>query len=286
MMKNAKARAPANRDDDQAAKESGKEHGFYILAKYYDLALDRDTVPEIHFLEQRVAEFSDVNPIHRVLETACGTGLYLEWLPKFGYYAAGYDLSPDMVQFSRERLDRLGYGPDIADVHLGDMRTIRFEEKFDAAMSFVNSVGYLTSDEDIISHFKVTADALNPGCLYIIELGLQCDDFANEKTDDETWYVSKDGIEIESTWRPQDYDEEHKIRHVFVQLKINDNGDRNEFSEIHTLRLWTHDDVVSLAKEGGFDVMGVYLQDFSRIPDGERITGDPGGLYYVLKKVS
>jgi len=285
MTKKTKARAPGNQDKEPAANESC-DHDFYNLPKYYDLALERDTVPEIRFLERMVAEFSDVNPIHRVLEPACGTGLYLEWFPKLGYYIAGYDLAPEMVQFARERLARLGYSPETADVFLGDMRTIRFEEKFDAAMSFVNSMGYLTSDEDIISHFKVTADTLNPGCLYIIEVGLRCDDFAKETTDDETWHVSRDGIEIESTWQPQDYDEEHKIRAVFVKMKINDNGKCTEFSEIHNLRLWTHEDLVALAKEGGFDVMGVYLPDFSRIPDGERITGDPGGLYYVLKKAS
>jgi len=268
------------------ATETCEDLDFYNLSKYYDLAMDRDTVSEIDFLQRMADEFSDVNPVHRVLETACGTGLYLEWLPRFGFYAAGYDLSPEMVQYTRERLDRLEYGPEVADVFLGDMRTIRFEDKFDAAMSFVNSVGYLTSDEDIISHFKVTADALNPGCLYIIEVGLRCDDFANEATDDETWHVSRDGIEIDSTWRPQDYDEENKIRHVLVHMKINDNGKCKEFSEIHNLRLWTHDDLVALAKEGGFDVMGVYFQDFSRIPDGQRITGDPGGLYYVLKQTS
>lgn len=284
MKKNTRSSLRRVQENVPKATEACEDFDFYNLSKYYDLAMDRDTIPEIDFLQRMVNEYSDVNPVHRILETACGTGLYLEWFPRFGFYAAGYDISPQMVQFTRERLDRLGYGPETADVFLGDMRSIRFDEKFDAAISLVNSVGYLTTDDDIINHFKVTADSLNDGCLYIIEVGLQCDDFANEKTDDETWYVTRDGIKIESTWQPQDYDEPNKIRHILVQMKIDDNGKCKKFSEIHNLRLWTHDDLVALANEGSFEVMGVYLEDFSRITDSERITGDPGGLYYVLKK--
>nr|MDO8110898.1 class I SAM-dependent methyltransferase [Candidatus Sigynarchaeota archaeon] len=282
--KGAKTSTPKKAASLKGKKVPSNEFQFYEMPKYYDMALERDTCPEIEFYKRMFDEFSDVKPVKRVLEPACGTGLFLEWLPKFDFYAAGYDLAEPMVKFAKERLDKLGYTGKKADAYVGDMRTIRFEKKFDAAINLVNSIGYLTKDEDIINHFKVTADSLNDGCIYSIEVGLKCDDFKNEYMPDETWHVNKDGIEVTCTWQPHDYDEPNKIRHIAFHMKVNDHGKIIEVNETHSLRLWTHEDLVDLAGKGGFKLMGVYLQDFSRIPDSQRIVGDPGGLYYILKK--
>src|SRR5271157_382676 len=280
---NAKPALQKGQEVLKPVDECSSDFNFYKLAEYYDMAMERNTALEIDFFRRMFDEFSD-RPVTRILEIACGTGLFLEWLPRFGYFAAGYDLSPDMVEFARERLDRNGFRPEKAEVYLGDMKNFRLDEKFDAAFNLVNAVGYINTDEDIINHFKVTADSLNDGCLYIIEVGLQCNDFENEKTPDETWHVKKDGIEIECTWQPHDYNVPNKIRHILVEMKINDHGSCTNFSEMHSLRLWTHEDLVALGIEGGFEVMGVYFENFNSVPDNQCITGDLGGLYYVLKK--
>ncbi len=279
---------PAVAKKATAAKKKGKqpanEHQFYEMPKYYDMALDREVAPEIEFYKRMFAEFSGVKPVKRILEPACGTGLFLEWLPKFGFYAAGYDLAEPMVEFSREKLHHLAYTSDQAEVQVGDMRTMVYEQKFDAALNLVNSVGYLTKDEDIVSHFKVTAASLNDGALYILEVGLKCEDFKNEWTPDETWTVCKDDVEVICTWQPHDYDEPNKIRHIKFRMLVNDHGKKIEVNETHDLRLWTHEDLVGLAAKGGFTLKGVYLQDFTRWPDKKPVVGDPGGLYYVFKK--
>ncbi|MEX2684379.1 MAG: methyltransferase domain-containing protein [Candidatus Sigynarchaeota archaeon] len=266
-------------------KQPASELQFYEMPKYYDMALDRDVAPEIAFYKRMFDEFSGVQPVKRILEPACGTGLFLEWLPKFGFYAAGYDLSAPMVDFAREKLHHLAYTSEMADVQVGDMRTMIYERKFDAALNLVNSIGYLTRDEDIVSHFKATAASLNDGALYIIEVGLKCEDFKNEWTPDETWTVARDGVEVTCTWQPHDYDESNKIRHIFFRMLVNDHGKKIQVEETHDLRLWTHEDLVALAGKGGFELMGVYLQDFTRWPEGKRVVGDPGGLYYVFRKI-
>ncbi len=265
-------------------KKPANEFQFYEMPKYYDMALDRDVAPEVEFYKRMFAEFSDVKPVKRILEPACGTGLFLEWLPKFGFYAAGYDLAAPMVEFTREKLHHLAYTSDQADVQVGDMRDMVYEQKFDAALNLVNSIGYLTKDEDIVGHFKATAASLNGGALYILEVGLKCEDFKNEWTPDETWTVCKDGVEVTCTWQPHDYDEPNKIRHVKFRMLVDDHGKKIQVEETHDLRLWTHEDLVDLAEKGGFKLMGVYLQDFTRWPEKKHVVGDPGGLYYVFKK--
>ncbi|NMC03717.1 MAG: class I SAM-dependent methyltransferase [Candidatus Lokiarchaeota archaeon] len=275
---------PAKVTTGKKARNPANEHQFYEMPKYYDLALDRDVAPEIEFYKRMFTEFSGVQPVKRILEPACGTGLFLEWLPKFGFHVSGYDLAKPMVDYTMEKLHHLGYTSAQADVQVGDMRDKVYKEKFDAAINLVNSVGYLTRDEDIVSHFKATAASLNDGALYILEVGLKCEDFKNEWTPDETWTTCKDGVEVTCTWQPHDYDESNKIRHIKFRMLVDDHGKKIQVEETHDLRLWTHEDLVSLAKKGGFELMGVYLQDFTRWPETKRVVGDPGGLYYVFKK--
>jgi hypothetical protein len=96
--------------------------------------------------------------------------------------------------------------------------------------------------------------------------------------------VCKDEVEVICTWQPHDYDEPNKIRHIKFRMLVNDHGKKIQVEETHNLRLWTHEDLVDLAGKGGFTLMGVYLQDFSRWPAKKKVVGDPGGLYYVFKK--
>ncbi|MFX0154729.1 MAG: class I SAM-dependent methyltransferase [Candidatus Hodarchaeota archaeon] len=259
-------------------------HEFYNFPKYYDKAFTRDINSDIAFFKKCFQDYSDVE-VKRVLEPACGPGMFLEILPEYGYYALGYDLSPAMVEYTKEKLKKSGININQADAIQGNMTHMKFDEKFDAAFICINSLGYLRNETDISSHFKVMAESLKTGGIYVVEISCKCDDIRNEKKFDDTWYVKEENFDLELTWAINWYDLEHRIRHVDFHMNINDNGERIEVDEAHELRLWIFDEFKNFSKAGGFEIVGIYNQSYEKIAENLPITGELGALFFILKKV-
>nr|MDO8110899.1 class I SAM-dependent methyltransferase [Candidatus Sigynarchaeota archaeon] len=283
--KTTKPGKPAAKKSDASEKKHTEDHAFYKNPLYYDIVFDGDIKDEIEFYKRCFDEYAGVK-VKKVLEPACGNGLYLEMMAKAGFTITGYDLAPEMVKYSQERVRKAGVGKAVTVVE-GDMRSITFKDKFDAAINQINSLAYLTKDADIISHFKVTADSLVDGGIYIVELTLKCDEFEQEHKKDETWTMERDGVVCTATWRPNRYDVKNKLRHIDFKMHVDDHGKTFDVAETHELRLWTYDDIVSLVKAGGLDLVAAIDGIYKKIPDGARITGDTYEFpYFILKKPS
>ncbi len=252
----------------------------YNLPKYYDIAFSRDVSGEISFYTSCFKKYTNFD-VKRILEPACGSGIFLATFPKYGYHITGYDICPKMVNYTKERILNEGYN-DKAEVLLGDMRTMKFDHRFDAAIISINSLGYCLSDNDILSHFRNMEKSLRKGGLYIVEIVCAYEDLKNEKKPDETWFAESNGIKMEATWCPYLYDRENKIRHINFRMKVQDNGRTFEFEEKHELRLWLFEDFKRLTQEAGFRIEAIYNQEYQLIPTNTHITGELGALYYVL----
>ena len=261
-----------------------ESHHFYDFPKYYDKAFTRDVMTDISFFRDCFQLYSDVE-VKRVLEPACGPGMFLEILPQFGYSVVGYDLNPAMVNYSCERLRKSGFSRQQSDALIGNMIDMSFKEPLDAAFICINSLGYLRSDEEIISHFNATANSLKKGSIYIVEISCKCDDLKNEKKYDDTWYVKENGLEIELTWAINWYNIERRTRHVDFQMIVEENGQKTIVKEEHNLRLWIYNEFKRLAEAGGFELVAIYNQNYKSIPLDASITGELGALFFILKNV-
>lgn len=269
-------------DEDPINKEL-KTHNFYNFPKYYDMAFTRDVTNDIRFFQNCFKDFTNLE-IKRVLEPACGPGMFLEEFPKFGYYTVGYDLNSSMVEYSKERLKKAGLTEKDAKVLVGNMKDLIFEEKFDAAIICINSLGYLTSSTDIHSHFRAMYNSLNDGGLYIVEISCMCEDIKNEKKVDDIWNVKDNGIELELIWKISWYDVPNRIRHVDFRMKGIDHGREFIVEEPHELRLWFFDEFKMFAETNGFKVVGIYNQKYEKIDYSCKINGELGALFFILKK--
>jgi len=260
-------------------------HKFYNFPKYYDKAFTRDIKSDIIFFKNCFQQYSDIK-VTRVLEPACGPGMFLEMLPKYGFYVLGYDLNSAMVEYAKEKLRVSGITIEQADIVEGNMKDMRFDNKFDAAFICINSLGYLRSNEEISSHFKAMSESLKIGSVYIVEISCKCDDIMNEKRYDDTWYVREENLELELTWAINWYNLEHRIRHVDFRMVIKDNGNELLIEEAHELRLWIFDEFKHFANSSGFEIVGIYNQNYEGICESTPITGELGALFFILKKVA
>jgi SAM-dependent methyltransferase len=48
----------------------------------------------------------------RILDVGCGSGWLSEYFARLGYVVKGIDISPDLIQMSRERVSVMPYGAD------------------------------------------------------------------------------------------------------------------------------------------------------------------------------
>ncbi|MBN2153973.1 MAG: class I SAM-dependent methyltransferase [Candidatus Lokiarchaeota archaeon] len=279
----AESKAKTASRGKKPGRKPTEDHVFYQLPLYYDIVFGSDVLAEVEFYKRLFKEFS-TGKVRRVLEPACGSGHYMVLLGKAGFHVTGYDLSPSMVEYTRARIERAGLSKTV-QVLEADMRNATLPGKFDVAINQINSLAYLKEDEEIVGHFKATADALVDGGLYIVELTLRCADFEKEHKVDESWAVERDGVRVAATWKPVRYDFEKKLRIVELTMVVDDHGKHSEYFETHELRLWTHEDIKRLTHAGGFDIIASFDCKFNPIPDGTCITGDTHEFpYFVLRK--
>jgi cyclopropane fatty-acyl-phospholipid synthase-like methyltransferase len=281
----ARKKAPDTPAVETVALACDAYNEFYKYALYYDVAFNRDVSGEAQFIKDCFAKYAPEieNPV-RILEPACGTGIWMEQLPKFGFYPVGYDLSPEMVQFTKERIAKAGLEGQ-ADAVVGNMKDITFEEKsFDGAIVVISSLSYLNKEEDLVSHFTNTAAALKDGGLYICEIFTKPDDFEYERGPDDTWDEDGCGVHMTLTWETKDYDLDNMIRHIHFAMHVVDGDTVFDVDEIHNLRLWTEEDFIRMSSASGFKLVGIYDQQFQEVSMDQPITGELGALFHVLKK--
>ncbi len=134
---------------------------FKETARYYD---------RIYAFKDYAAEASKIRVIveeelrtggRRLLDVACGTGLHLEQL-KAHFDAEGLDLSPELLEISRERNPKLTH-------HTADMRTFELDARFDVVTCLFSSIGYMTTADDLHRAIERMAAHLVPGGFLIVE---------------------------------------------------------------------------------------------------------------------
>jgi SAM-dependent methyltransferase len=106
----------------------------------------------------------------RVIDPACGPGLWLEHFHRQGAEVAGCDLEESAIAGASERLPKRG-----ARVLVGDMRRPPDElgAEFDCAINLDNSIGHLNDPLDVVAHFASMRQRLSPRGIYVIGLAIR-----------------------------------------------------------------------------------------------------------------
>jgi SAM-dependent methyltransferase len=127
-----------------------------VLAPYYDRFTDGYAHAALVAALTALARDHGLSG-HRALDVACGTGKSTEPLAEFGYDVSACDISPEMVQRARQRLDGDGCA------FVADMRALPDVGAFDLITCLDDSVNYLLSAEDLRRSLRSMAARLRPG---------------------------------------------------------------------------------------------------------------------------
>ncbi len=254
----------------------------YNLPLYYDVAFSWDLEPEIEFFSQLFREHVPF-PVERILEPACGAGRFLVALPRHGYRMTGYDTSAAMLDYARQKVEEAGTSGDVTLVR-AEMETAVFPREFDAALNSINSLGYLLDDEAIVSHFRLTGEALRPGGIYIGHLSCAWD--GRPDMDDNTWEMERDGVRVKTTWTIESENRESRRSHHLCTMEIDDRGEKRVLIDRHELRLWIFEEFKEqIERCGTLELAAIYTEGekHERVSLDAHINGEMGNLYYILK---
>lgn len=108
----------------------------------------------------------DLKPGDKVLDICCGVGRHAIELAKQGYKVTGVDLTQSYVGSAAEEASKKSLDCEFL---IGDMRSLPFENEFDAAYNFFTSWGYYSDEENLIA-IRQVYEALKPGGRFLLEV--------------------------------------------------------------------------------------------------------------------
>lgn len=104
-------------------------------------------------------------PPARILDFACGPGLYTHLLAQHGHQCAGVDFSPASIAYARSRAEELALPPNYI---LADIRHFEIEQTFDCILMTFGEINVFPRNEAeaILANCR---RMLRPGGLFILE---------------------------------------------------------------------------------------------------------------------
>lgn len=142
---------------------------FDAYAHYYDLLYsDKDYAAEAEYVASHIRK--QAPGAKRILELGCGTGAHAAQLARMDFTVHGVDLSD--VMFARAEARKATLPAAEAEnltFAIGDVRTVRTGETYDAVISLFHVMCYQSTNADLEAAFETAASHLTPGGLFLFD---------------------------------------------------------------------------------------------------------------------
>jgi SAM-dependent methyltransferase len=244
-----------------------QELDWYESPLYYDIVFEEDTELEGAFLEMALARYGGARG-RRVLEPACGSGRLLAEMARRGYRVTGFDLSPEMLAFARERLASQGLRASLFEKR---MESFALRGRYDLAHCLVSTFKYLLTEEDARGHLECVARALVPGGIYV--LGVHLSDYEDPTRNRERWVAERDGTKVVCNIQGWPADRRTRTERVRSRLVVTEGGEERRMETNWTFRTYDARQLRALLRSVP-DLEHVATYDFSYQLEGERLLDD------------
>jgi SAM-dependent methyltransferase len=101
-----------------------------------------------------------------ILDVCCGSGHLAGLLAEHGYEVTGFDASPEMVRYAREKAPA-------AEFSVADAANFRGTGPYDGAVSTFDSLNHIMELDALRGAFRNTAAALKPGAWFAFDMLLE-----------------------------------------------------------------------------------------------------------------
>jgi len=211
-------------------------------ADLYDrIYADKDYRQEAEHLRDLLHDYG-VEPGARILEAACGTGRYLQYLDRW-FDVSGFDLHPPMLEIAGDRLrDR-----DI-ELFQTDMAELEVETSFGAVVCLFASIAYLKTDAKLARTARRFYETVEPGGIVVVEPWLFPEQYITGQPSLHT-YESDDLVISRQSVSKRRGNVSVLDLHWLVGRC---DEDVEHFTETHELRMYTVREMLHAFSEAGF----------------------------------
>ncbi len=237
--------------------------GIYKNPRWYDIAFGfRNIKKECDFLTACAKKFSG-RPLRSVVEMAAGPASHSIEFGRRGLTVYALDKSPEMLAYAHKKAKE-----NKSRVHFlqKDMRHFRLPQKVDLAISMMDSLTYLLTDEEILAHLKTVAANLKPKGLFVLEL-LHPRDFFTEKVSfGPVWKVRKDGTKVSVNWgnfTDRQVDPLAQVVRMWADLTVEENGKTYRLRSVAPERMLTLSELKLLIRLSGVFKIDALLGDLN-----------------------
>lgn len=242
--------------------------GYNSISDIYDkINAEVDYVAWADYFEKCFDKFLKSKP-ELLLDLACGTGSMTLELASRGYNMIGVDGSDGMLT---RALDN-AYDKEIGDVLFlhQDMRAFELYGTVGAVTCCLDSINYLTSEDDIIKCFSCTHNYLDPDGLFLFDMNTPYK-FENIYADNSFIHEVRDeeyGLSYYCGWQ-NEYDNVTKLCNFYLTVFTeNEKGSISREDEVQTERCYCLEFIIQTLENCGFELLGVYGDiDFSPVTE-------------------
>jgi SAM-dependent methyltransferase len=223
----------------------------YSAPRYYEIAFDMNRKQEVDFLVHCFRQYSR-RAVKAVLDIACGTGPHLIRLANRGYRMSGLDLSPENIDFLRERASRKRLDVSLL---VADMTRFRLPRPVDAVICMQDSQGHLLTNEAILAHLRCVARALRAGGLYIFDRYL-CSSWTDPARR-WSWTRRRGRATVRATFEAlKNLNPVTQTFYEDMELEVQENGACRVYRQRHSSRMVFPQELRSLVHlAGGFELV-------------------------------
>jgi hypothetical protein len=117
------------------------------------------------------------------------------------------------------------------------MATFRRPESFDAAYCAVNSIRYLLDADDVLAHFRATADSLVSGGVYIV--GLHLTDYRVRTREQERWVARRGRTQVTAVTMNFPPERRTRTQRFRTRLRVETPSGQSRFETRWTYRTYS-----------------------------------------------
>jgi SAM-dependent methyltransferase len=185
-----------------------------------------------------------------ILDLGCGTGSFCVEMAGRGYDLIGVDSSTDMLCCAKEKAIKAGR--DILFLNQ-DMSSFELYGTVDVVVCLVDSLNYITLIPDIKRMFKLVANYLNPGGLFIFDINTEYK--MSKVLGNNVFYDVRDDVSY--IWQSA-YDSGKKLCTFDVTFFAKQGELYRRYDEIHNERAYKVSYLKELLIKNGIETLGVY----------------------------
>jgi len=223
---------------------------FGDYARYYNLLYrDKDYAGETEYVVSLLHRFRP--EAKRIIELGSGTGRHADLLSRKGYVLHGIELSSEMLaqaQSFSERNENLTFSQ-------GDIRNVRLQSTFDAAISLFHVISYQPTNSDLLLAFRTAREHLSSGGVFIFDCWYG-PAVLTERPSVRIKRVEDDRIEVTRLVEPELHPNSNLVD-VRYQVFVRDKATNavNELRESHRMRYLFQPEIELLLEQSGFRLM-------------------------------